>query len=253
VYRDLSVAVVIPAHNEEKLITQTLVAVPDFVDTVIVVDDASTDHTRARALGAAGGRVRVLAHAENRGVGAAIVTGYRATLESGADIVAVMDGDGQMDPRDLVGLVEPIAAGRADFAKGNRLAGLRARGPMPTTRLVGNLVLSAATRLATGYRRGLDAQCGYTALRSAALARIRLDELYPRYGFPNDLFIRALEAGLRVESVPVRAVYGSEVSGIRPQVAVPRIFGLLARAACRRLVPTSGGAFRNPAEVTEKP
>jgi glycosyltransferase involved in cell wall biosynthesis len=236
VYRDLRIAVAVPAHNEERLVRATLASVPPFVDAVVAVDDASDDRTPLEIARAAlaDGRVRSIRHERNRGVGASIVTAFQAAIRLGADVVAVMDGDGQMHPADLPQLLEPVCAGRADVAKGYRFDGFGARGPMPLTRLVGNHVLSAATRVAGGYDEPLDAQCGYVAVSAAALARLPLDRLYPRYGFPNDLVLRALETGLRVESVPVRAVYGSEVSGIRPHVAIPRIVGLLAHAWLRR-------------------
>jgi glycosyltransferase involved in cell wall biosynthesis len=242
-YRHHRVAVAIPAHNEARLVARTLAAVPRFVDMIVAVDDASEDATAAEITraGRADARVTALAHDRNRGVGAAIVTAYRAALRLGADAVVVMDGDGQMDPADMAALLDSVCGDRADLAKGHRFDGVRPRGPMPLSRVVGNLVLSAATRAAAGYAAPLDAQCGYTAVTANALARLPLDRLYPRYGFPNDLVLRALEAGLRVESVPVRAVYGSEVSGIRPHVAIPRILALLARAwARRRFAPAPG-------------
>jgi len=237
VYLQHRVAVAVPAHNEERLIARTLAAVPPFVDLVVAVDDASDDATAARIREAAiaDPRVHQLGHVANRGVGAAIVTAYRAALHLGADIVAVMDGDGQMDPSDLPALLDPICHGRADLAKGHRFHGFVPRGPMPLARVVGNHVLSAATRVAAGFGGPLDAQCGYTAISSNALARLPLDRLYARYGFPNDLVLRSLEAGLRVESVPIRAIYGSEVSGIQPHVALPRIGALLVRGWARRV------------------
>ncbi len=235
-YRQNRVAVAIPAHNEARHVARTIATVPSFVDVVVAVDDASEDGTAAELARAAraDARVRPLAHDRNRGVGAAIVTAYRAALHLGADAVVVMDGDGQMDPRDMPALLDPVCEGRADLVKGHRFDGLRPRGPMPRSRVVGNHLLSAATRVAAGYAAPLDAQCGYTAVAASALACLPLDRLYPRYGFPNDLVLRALEAGLRVESVPIRALYGSEVSGIRPHVAIPRILGLLARGWARR-------------------
>jgi glycosyltransferase involved in cell wall biosynthesis len=243
VYRDHSVAVAVPAHNEERLVAGTLAAIPAFVDVVVAVDDASDDATaseiaRAAALDA---RVRLIAHAENLGVGASVVAAFRAAMRLGADVVAVMDGDGQMDPLDLPAMLDPVCENRADLVKGYRFEGLGARGPMPVTRVVGNRVFSAATRLAAGYPGPLDAQCGYVAVATQGLARLPLESLYPRYGFPNDLVLRSLEAGLRVESVPVRALYGSEVSGIRPHVAIPRIVGLLARGWARRRFAAGAG------------
>ncbi len=244
------IAVAIPAHNEERLVARTLGAIPLFVDAIVAVDDASDDATSREIRRAAGldARIHALAHPDNRGVGAAIVTAYRAALHLGADVVAVMDGDGQMDPGDLPALLEPVCAARADLAKGHRFDGIRPRGPMPVTRVVGNHVLSAATRIAAGHRAPLDAQCGFTAIAASALTRLPLDRMYPRYGFPNDLVLRVLEAGLRVESVPIRALYGTEISGIRPHVAIPRIFGLLARGWMRRRFPESLGELRSQNE-----
>ncbi len=221
---------------------------------VFAIDDASTDATVRAVLVEArrDPRVVLLRHRENRGVGAAIITGYRAAMALGVDVVVVMDGDGQMHPDDLCTLLDPIAERRADFVKGNRFDGLRPRGAMPKTRLVGNIVLSVATRLVSGIRVPLDAQCGYTAISANAVERVPLDALYPRYGFPNDLLFRALENGLRVVSVPVRAVYGEEVSGIRLP-AIPRIFWLLVRATLRRVrIPGPSRARVHAEEATQR-
>lgn len=212
-YRHLRVAVVIPAFNEERAIGHAITTVPPFVDVVIVVDDASADATadRARAAAATAGgdeRVIVVSHPHNRGVGAALVTGYRRALALGCDVAAVMAGDGQMDPRDLPAVLEPIAAGDADYVKGNRFLHPEVWTAMPPARIVGNLVLSAATRVTSGYRHVFDSQCGYTAISRRALDAIALDGLFPRYGYPNDLLSRLHVAGMRVIDVPVRPVYG---------------------------------------------
>ena len=211
-YRHLRVAVVIPAYNEERAIEDAVTTVPDFVDVVIVVDDASTDATAARAATASAaardGRVVVISHPHNRGVGAAIVTGYRRALALGCDVAAVMAGDGQMDPRDLPGVIEPIADDAADYVKGNRFLHPEVWTAMPPVRIVGNLVLSAATRLTSGYRHVFDSQCGYTAISRRALEEVELDGVFPRYGYPNDLLSRLHVAGMRVLDVPVRPVYG---------------------------------------------
>src|SRR5687768_13907024 len=108
-YRQLRVAVVIPAFNEERAVAAAVESVPEFVDRIVVVDDASTDATSARASDAGDSTAMIVRHVENRGVGAAIVTGYRAALDDRCDVVAVMAGDGQMDPADLPSLLDPIA------------------------------------------------------------------------------------------------------------------------------------------------
>src|SRR5580704_16783222 len=204
-YRQLRVGVVIPAINERRAIAQTVSTTPDFVDEVIVVDDASSDDTAARARVRAG--VHVVSHTENRGVGGAIATGYRLALELDVDVAVVMAGDGQMDPRDLPALLDPIAAGIADYVKGNRFLHPEVWTAMPPARIVGNMLLSAATRVTSGYRHVFDSQCGYTAIHASALEQIDLDELWERYGYPNDLLSRLNIVGVRVADVAVRPVY----------------------------------------------
>jgi glycosyltransferase involved in cell wall biosynthesis len=228
-YRGLTCAVVIPAFNEERAIATAVATVPAFVDRVIVVDDASRDGT-ARAV-VATGRVELVRHPSNRGVGAAIVSGYRRALELGVDVVAVMAGDGQMDPGDLPALLDPLADGRADYAKGNRFAHPDVWGAMPRHRLVGNVALSLATKITSGYRHVFDSQCGYTAISRAALAALELDRLFPRYGYPNDLLARLHARGMRVADVPVRPIYGEAwKSGIRPHTVVYPIAFVLLRS-----------------------
>lgn len=219
------IAVVVPAYREERLIARMLGRVPAAVDAVYVVDDASPDRTREAALAAGDARVRVVAHAVNRGVGAAIATGYRAALADGHDVLVVMAGDDQMHPEDLAPLVRAVLAG-ADYAKGNRFRHADSR-RMPHARRLAGEVLSAATRLATGLAVG-DTQCGYTALSARAARALPLDELWPRYGYPNDLLGLLAARGLAVAEVPVRPVYADEQSGVRPWHAVT-VLGVIAR------------------------
>jgi glycosyltransferase involved in cell wall biosynthesis len=253
-YRSLSVAVVIPAFNEARAIERAIAAVPDFVDRVFVVDDASRDETWHLAARHRGARVELLRHGANRGVGAAIVTGYRRALAVGVDVAVVMAGDGQMDPADLPALLDAIADDRADYAKGNRFLHADVWRAMPAARLVGNLLLSAATRVTSGYRDVFDSQCGYTAITRRALERVDLDRVFPRYGYPNDLLARLHGAGMRVVDVPVRPVYGPHwKSGIRPHMVVYPVAWVLLRswggrlAAARRATRAVGaGAGERP-------
>jgi glycosyltransferase involved in cell wall biosynthesis len=241
VYRALRVAVVIPAFNESHKIVETVATVPDFVDHVLVIDDASHDDTSRRAELAAlrrgePSRVEVIRHPANRGVGGAITTGYLRTLAIGADVAAVMAGDGQMDPADLPALLDPIAAGDADYVKGNRVLHPAVWTTMPASRIVGNLLLSAATRVTSGYRHVFDSQCGYTAIHRRALAAIELDQLFPRYGYPNDLLSRLCVANMRVRDVPVRPIYGAAWrSGINVSTALHPIPWVLLRSWSHRV------------------
>lgn len=226
------VTVVVPAYREEGLIGRTLDGIPGLVDRVIVVDDASPDRTGDLVRAREEARVHLLRRNVNGGVGAAIRDGYREFLAVEGDpeaVCVVMAGDAQMDPSDLPPLLEAVCRRGAGYAKGNRLAHPGTLRAMPAWRLLGNLVFSMLTRPASGYWHVTDSQCGYTAITRAALARTDLRGIYCRYGFPNDLLVRLNLAGVRVADVPVRAVYGEEISGINPWTTVPRITALLLR------------------------
>jgi glycosyltransferase involved in cell wall biosynthesis len=208
------VAVVVPAYREERLLPRTLRGIPSFVDSIVVVDDASPDRTAEAARAVGDPRVDLLRHHDNRGVGAAIATGYARALAGGADVVAVMAGDAQMDPEDLPRVLEPVALGKADYVKGNRFLHAAAH-DMPRLRRWGSRALSALTRAGTGLAVD-DTQCGFTAIGRAALQSIDLQAVWPSYGYPNDLLGMLSQGGFRVVEVPVRPVYGDEASGVRP-------------------------------------
>ena len=230
------VAVVVPAHDEEVLIGATLAGIPAFVDRIYVVDDGSRDATVERARATGDTRVEIVSHERNRGVGAAIVTGYKRALESGDDVVCVMAADNQMDPADLQLLATPVARGELDYAKANRLFSGQAWDLIPRTRYLGNAVLSLLTKIASGYWHIADSQSGYTALSHQMLAQLDLDRVYTNYGFPNDLLVHLNVWNARVRDFSSRPVYGvGEKSGIRYRKVVPRISWLLVKGFFWRL------------------
>ena len=240
------IAVVVPAHDEEAHIARTIDTMPACVDQIVVVDDGSSDRTGQIVAACSDDRVRLIVHALNRGVGAAIVTGYRAAFAALADVAIVMGADGQMDPNELVRLAMPIVRGVADYAKGDRLAHADVHA-MPMHRRVGNAIFSALTRAITGLDVS-DSQCGYTALSRTAAARLDLDGLWPGYGYPNDLLARAAHAGLHVVDVPVRPIYAGEASGIGLWEGLVVIPGVIARAGLRRAMRRGQSEVAEPAE-----
>jgi glycosyltransferase involved in cell wall biosynthesis len=225
------VAVVVPAFDEERLIGTTLGGIPEFVDKVFVVDDASRDGTAQSARASGDPRVEVITHERNQGVGAAILTGYRRALDEGIDVTCVMAGDNQMDPSDLEAIAGPVARGEVDYAKANRLFTGRAWELIPHTRYLGNAVLSLLTKIASGYWHVADSQSGYTAIGHSTLGLLDLDRIYARYGFPNDMLVHLNVVNARVRDVPSRPVYGvGETSGIRLGRVIPAISWLLTKA-----------------------
>ncbi len=234
------IAVVVPSYNEARWVGETVSTMPAFVDDIILVDDGSQDDTVTLAKEAGMGRVSVVRHTQNRGVGAAIVSGYRTAQTRGANIVAVMAGDGQMHPDDLEQVVRPVLRGGVDYVKGNRLGHPNVFSTMPLGRLTAGFVLGFLTGLAIGKPGLTDSQCGFTAISVAALARLPLDSIWPRYGYPNDLLGEVARAGLSIGEVNVRPVYRGEASGVRPW-HVGTVAFLLARTALRRAATASNG------------
>ena len=229
-----TVAVVVPAYDEEKLLPETLAGIPDFVDRIYVVDDASRDGTAEKA--GAHGRVQLIRHEENRGVGAAILTGYRQAIADRMDVTCVMAADNQMAPEDLEAIARPVVEGEADYAKANRLVSGEAWRLIPHARYLGNAMLSLLTKIASGYWHVADSQSGFTAISLATLEKLDLDRVYPRYGFPNDMLVHLNVVEARVRDVPSRPVYNvGEQSGIRYSRVVPAISWLLLKAFFWRL------------------
>ena len=243
-WQSARVAVIVPCFREVRLIKRTISGIPPFVDRVVVVDDASDDGTAEAVRTMRDARVELRMHAQNRGVGAAIVTGYRAALAAECDVLAVMAGDAQMDPEDLARVLAPVALGQASYVKGNRFLHARSA-EMPLARRLAGRLLAVATRIATGLAVD-DCQCGYTAISATAANSLPLEELWPRFGYPNDLLGMLAARGLRVLEVPVRPVYADEQSGVRPWHALS-ILGLIARRywrerPTRRALPGASSA-----------
>ncbi len=226
-YRNNRIALVIPAHNEEKLIVPTLASVPEFVDRVFVVDDASTDKTRERVQARAteGFDVQLLCHETNLGPGSAIITGYKRARDEGFDCVVVVGGDNQMPMEEMPRFLDPLINGFADYTKGNRF--MRGRyavadipSSMPKSRLFGNALISALTKMASGYYKIVDVVDGYTGINRDALEIIDWDKAWGGYGYPMDFLIRLNAHGFRVQDVPRRAIYlpgerQSQIKGLR--------------------------------------
>ncbi len=222
--------VVVPAYDEEELIVSTLQGIPGFVDRIYVVDDASGDETAERARSVGDPRVEVIVHDRNRGVGAAIVTGYKRALVDRMDATAVMAGDNQMDPDELERLALPVVRDEVDYAKANRLFTGSAWTLIPRSRYIGNAILSMLTKVASGYWHVADSQAGYTVLSLRMLQLLDIDRIYTSYGFPNDMLVHLNVWNARVRDFPSRPIYGvGESSGIRIRRVVPRISLLLLR------------------------
>ena len=237
-YKEKSVCVVIPAYNESSLIGKVIASMPEFVDKIVVVDDASNDktvevisHYQQNT-----NRIVLISHKKNHGVGGAISTGYRWSRDNEYDVTAVMAGDNQMQSSELKRIIEPVVDESADYVKGNRLFYGDAWKLIPHYRYLGNSFLSLMTKIASGYWHIADSQSGYTAISLIALKRIDLDKIYNDYGMPNDLLIKLNQHDFRVRDVHIKPVYNvGEKSGIKLRKVIPKISWLLFKGFWQRL------------------
>lgn len=283
-----TIAVIVPAYNEEKQIESVIESIPEFVDRIIVVNDGSTDTTASVVLQCMEGdakekkeiqnelnrelaaslygraelairqsnkeeaklfspsaiankntetdRIILINHLVNSGVGAAVATGYKWCKDYGIDVIAKIDGDGQMDPSELESICKPVAEGQVDYVKGNRLIHRSAWLVIPKIRYFGNSILSILTKIASGYWHVSDTQTAFTAISKKALNGIRLYNIHSSYGYPNDLLVKLNISMCTIKEVEVKPVYNvGEKSKMRILLVIPRISLLLLKSFFKRL------------------
>jgi glycosyltransferase involved in cell wall biosynthesis len=235
-YKNHRIGIVVPAYNEETLILDTLGSMPSYVDSVFVVNDASTDGTRAliEKQRQTDPRIVLIDHERNKGLGQTLIDGYLASAGSDVDITAVMAGDNQMHPDDLAALLDRIIDHGFDYVKGNRLLHENIDF-MPKYRFFGNAMLTILTKFATGYYSLMDPQCGYTAIKNTALRGIPIGRMTKGYGYNADILAMLNIRGYSVSDAEVRPVYGREKSKIKLWKYVPKTSWLLIRLFFRRL------------------
>jgi glycosyltransferase involved in cell wall biosynthesis len=237
-YKQKSVCVVVPCHNEETQISKVVETMPDYVDHIVIVDDVSSDKTIevVEALAKKDKRIVLIKHTQNQGVGGAIASGYNWARDNNVDSAVVMAGDAQMDPNDMPNLLDPVFEDGVDYSKGNRLIWRGAYKIIPKRRFFGNSILSFLTKIASGYWHVADSQTGYTVANKAVLQTLDWDSMYKRYGQPNDVLIKLNIENFKVRDVPIRPVYGvGEVSGIKIRRVIFTISNVLVKGFMRRL------------------
>lgn len=232
------ISVVVPCHNEETQIESVVKGIPDYIDKIIIIDDKSTDETVnvINKLKTENNKIILICHNKNQGVGGAIATGYKWSRDNNIDVSVVMAGDNQMDPEDLPAILEPIIDGNADYSKGNRLFSGQAYEKIPTIRYFGNSLLSLFTKIASGYWHIADSQSGYTAIKKNMLNLINWDNMYKKYGQPNDLLVSLNINNAVVRDVHIEPIYGvGEKSGIKIYKVIFSIGWLLIKSFLRRM------------------
>lgn len=284
---NLTIGVVVPAYNEETQIGMVIETMPDYVDRIVIVNDASPDKTldvvkgyiakdkgnyQNEKIGVAkvektlyneadlfleeldskeidrfvpsevvnedptNARIILINQLKNGGVGSAIARGYKWCKDHNIDCTAVMAGDGQMDPGELIDICTPVVEDGIDYVKGNRLSHRSARHLIPRTRYFGNSVLSILTKMASGYWRVSDTQTGYTAISLNALKKIDIAAIYKSYGMPNDMLVKLNLVKCTLKEVEIKPIYRvGEQSKMKIFKLIPRVSFLLFKAFFKRI------------------
>lgn len=236
-FKEKTIGVIVPAYNEGKLINKTLNTIPDFVDTVIVINDGSKDNTleRIEECKIKDKRIIILNHKKNKGLGQTLIDGYIKARELEIDIIAIMAGDAQMDPNDLPNIIEPIAKGECDYTKGNRLLHDQVTKKMPKYRYIGNTILTILTKFATGYWYIMDPQSGYTAISKKALSTIPIERMIKGYGYNAHILNMLNLDYYKVKDVEIEPVYGEEKSKIKLSRYIKKVSWLLLKLFFKRI------------------
>jgi len=210
------ITVVIPCYNVAKHIKEVICNIPDSISYIIAVNDCSKDDTESILLKLANENKKIIyiRHEVNQGVGAAMISGYKRSIELNANITIKMDGDGQMDAAYIPALIKPLLEDKADFTKGNRFRDLKALSKMPLIRRFGNIGLSFLIKAASGYWNIFDPNNGFIAIKNETLKDLDMDKVHKRYFFESSMLIRLYRINAVVQDVPMKAKYGDEKSGL---------------------------------------
>ena len=210
------ITVVIPCYREKSKILDVLSKFDSTITHIIVIDDACPEGTGEFVLKNNNDiRVQLVTHKYNQGVGAATISGYLKAIELGSDIIVKVDGDGQMDPAMIKTLIRPIQRGEADYTKGNRFYRLYGLSKMPPVRLIGNLILSFASKMSSGYWKLFDPTNGFTAIHAKVAEQLPVDKCHKGYFFESDILFQLNMLRAVVIDVPIRAIYGDEKSSLK--------------------------------------
>jgi hypothetical protein len=175
-------------------------------------------------------------HEVNQGVGGAMLTGFKKSIELNSDITIKMDGDDQMDSSLIPKLIKPLAENKADYTKGNRFRDLKALKKMPAIRRIGNLGLSFCIKGASGYWNVFDPNNGFVAIRNEMLKTINTSKIHKRYFFESSMLIELYHCEAVIQEIPMKAKYGDEVSHLSLTRALFGFPPKLLKAFIRRII-----------------
>ncbi len=232
----IRIAVVIPCYRVKEHILGVIDQIGMEISRIYIIDDNCPDHSGDFvAENCKDKRITIIRNIENKGVGGAVIEGYKAAIAEEMDIMIKLDGDGQMDPRLILDFVAPIINGQADYTKGNRFFDLRKIQAMPKARLLGNAALSFMTKLSSGYWDLFDPTNGYTAIHSDIARHLQYDKISQRYFFETDMLFQLNILRAVVIDIPMDAKYGNEMSHLKISKIIGEFLFKHLKNLCKRI------------------
>ncbi len=189
-----------------------------YVDLVVLVDDKCPLNTgkNVKKFFQENNKLKVIFNKKNLGVGGATKKGIEYLLDLDFEIILKVDADGQINPKLIPFLIEPLINGEFDANKGNRFSSLDHILSMPLIRVIGNLGLSFLNKLSTGYWELFDPTNGFIAFKKSALKKVRLDKVDNRYFFESDLLFQCSLQNICFTQLPMKSIYSNEISSLQP-------------------------------------
>lgn len=216
--KNKSIAVAIPYYNAANQIEKVIASLPDFIDTIIIINDNSSEPLPLEIIKKKCDEKTQLVFLENEinlGVGGATQKGFQYAIGQGFDIVIKVDADNQMDTSYLEKMLKPIINGKVKMTKGNRFRDTKAIKNMPIVRRIGNLALSFLTKAATGYWNNFDPTNGFIAIKVSVLKKIDFSNLSNRYFFETSLIAELYFTGAKIKDIAMPPIYGDEKSNMK--------------------------------------
>jgi len=232
------ITVVIPCYNVAGHIEEVIRDLPPDISYIIAVNDCSPDNTEKIIfhLQQENKKLVYIKHEKNQGVGGAMLTGFKKSLELNSDITIKIDGDNQMDSSLIPDLIRPIIENKADYTKGNRFRDFQALRKMPLIRRIGNLGLSFLIKAASGYWNIFDPNNGFVAISNEMLKTIKISKIHTRYFFESSMLIELYHANAVIQEIPMKAKYGDEISGLSITKTLLGFPPKLLKAFIRRII-----------------
>lgn len=215
-YKEHSIAVIIPCYKVEKQIQRVIAEIPNYVTSIILIDDASPDKTGdiLEQLATTNPKIKVIHHEKNQGVGESMITGFKEALQQNSEVIIKIDGDGQMDIAYFSSMLYSIFRERYNFAKGNRFFDRKMLRKMPVMRRIGNIGMGFLIKMASGYWHVFDPTNGFFCIHSSVLKRIDLNRLSKRFFFESSLLIELYYTGAKIKDIAMPAIYAAEKSNL---------------------------------------